>query len=55
MSRPFLPHVLAFRLCRKFDFNPACAGFRRLKGEGKGQFSCLKLVDRKDRFSLKVN
>ena len=34
---------------------PACAGFRRLKGEGKGQFSRLKLVDRKDLFSLKVN
>ena len=31
----------------------ACTGFRRLKGEGKGQFSCLKLVDRRDLFSLK--
>ena len=36
-------------------FNPACAGLRRLKGKAKRQFSCLKLVDRKDLYSLKVN
>ena len=36
-------------------FNPAGTGFRWLKGKDKRQFSCLKLVDRKDLSSLKVN